>query len=270
MLFQVYSTKSFAYGYDAGSDQAACGKPYRGARDYTPPCDLSRENYCTSAGTTYPWHAVRRFVRENQGLMKRMYGDQRHIAVLQAELESNNFEDVHDNHQYNNPDYEIITRNELYRSEDKEENSPRLLHDDPKLGEILNAKFVYSEQASFKTKFSNMPYFRPMTTQKTVEVNLEKEKSNVSTEINTSTTIYENATETTATTNEDDFTENTTETSTTEESTTEYLTSTEKVTEQMTTEGIQKKETVGEVLFQDTEEPSKKNQNQINFKLKGV
>lgn len=37
-------------------------------------------------------HAVRRFVHENQGLMRRMYGDERHISVLRAELESNDIE----------------------------------------------------------------------------------------------------------------------------------------------------------------------------------
>jgi len=35
---------------------------------------------------------VRRFVQENQGLMRRMYGDQRHISVLRAEIESNDVE----------------------------------------------------------------------------------------------------------------------------------------------------------------------------------
>lgn len=37
----------------------------------------------------YPWNAVRRFVHENQGLMKRMYGDVRHISVLRTEINNN-------------------------------------------------------------------------------------------------------------------------------------------------------------------------------------
>jgi len=37
-------------------------------------------------------HAVRRFVHENHGLMKRMYGDERHISVLRAEIESNDLD----------------------------------------------------------------------------------------------------------------------------------------------------------------------------------
>jgi len=41
-------------------------------------------------------HAVRRFVHENQGLMRRMYGDERHISVLRAELDDNEIEYFHD------------------------------------------------------------------------------------------------------------------------------------------------------------------------------
>lgn len=43
----------------------------------------------------YPWNAVRRFVHENQGLMKRMYGDVRHISVLRTEINNNDI-DVND------------------------------------------------------------------------------------------------------------------------------------------------------------------------------
>ncbi|XP_059475595.1 protein spaetzle 4 isoform X2 [Neocloeon triangulifer] len=54
-----------------------------------PPCDFSNQAWCTAPGSAYPWHAVRRFVQENQGLMRRMYGDMRQISVLRAEFESN-------------------------------------------------------------------------------------------------------------------------------------------------------------------------------------
>lgn len=37
-------------------------------------------------------HAVRRFVFENHGLMKRMYGEQRHISVLRADMDTNDIE----------------------------------------------------------------------------------------------------------------------------------------------------------------------------------
>lgn len=35
---------------------------------------------------------MRRFVYENHGLMRRMYGDERHISVLRSEIESNDVE----------------------------------------------------------------------------------------------------------------------------------------------------------------------------------
>lgn len=82
-----------SFGYDSGSS-SACGKPYRTARAREPPCDLGRQGWCAVAGSAYPWHAVRRFIRENQGLMKRMYGEERHIAVLRAELMNNDIEQV--------------------------------------------------------------------------------------------------------------------------------------------------------------------------------
>ncbi|XP_017854683.1 protein spaetzle 4 [Drosophila busckii] len=53
------------------------------------PCDLSKQPFCHLPGNIYPWHAVRRFVHENQGLMKRMYGDVRHISILRDEIQNN-------------------------------------------------------------------------------------------------------------------------------------------------------------------------------------
>ncbi|KAG8234809.1 hypothetical protein J437_LFUL015165 [Ladona fulva] len=54
-----------------------------------PPCDFNKQSWCAVPGSGYPWHAVRQFVHENQGLMRRMYGEVRQISVLQAELSSN-------------------------------------------------------------------------------------------------------------------------------------------------------------------------------------
>lgn len=263
LLFQIYFSNAFSYGYDSGSDQAACGKPRTG-REFNPPCDLNRESYCITAGTGYPWHAVRRFVRDNQGLMKRMYGDQRHIAVLQAELE-NSFEDNELHDKYVNPN--TFVRKEWYRTDEKDETSPRLLNDDPKFGEILNAKFIYSEQSTYKTKLY-MPHFRPVTTPRTADLEFRNQTTtNVSSNINTNILTYENTTDS----GENSKEGNATEIITTEELTTEYLTSTDQVTEEMTTEPIEKKKpSTGEVLFQDMEEPSKKTTDEINFKLKGV
>ncbi|XP_050429214.1 protein spaetzle 4 [Adelges cooleyi] len=79
------------YGYDGYN---TCTKPYRNAKARFPdlPCDLNSQSWCMVPGSTYPWHAVRRFVFENHGLMKRMYGEQRHISVLRAELDTNDVE----------------------------------------------------------------------------------------------------------------------------------------------------------------------------------
>lgn len=47
---------------------------------------------------------MRRFVFENHGLMKRMYGEQRHFSVLRAEIESNDVDYGSENwHGYNEP-----------------------------------------------------------------------------------------------------------------------------------------------------------------------
>lgn len=86
-MFQLYAYTVLGIGYDAGGgDRTTCGRPYRAGRLYQPPCDL-RIGYCTQAGQLYPWRAVKRFVKDNQGLMRRMYGDQRHGHVLREELD---------------------------------------------------------------------------------------------------------------------------------------------------------------------------------------
>lgn len=42
-------------------------------------------------------NAVKKFVYENQGLVRRMYGDMRHIFVMQSELDNEiDFDDIHD------------------------------------------------------------------------------------------------------------------------------------------------------------------------------
>ncbi|XP_050696106.1 protein spaetzle 4-like isoform X2 [Eriocheir sinensis] len=60
------------------------------------PCDLNKDSWCESPGNQYPWSAVRRFVYENQGLMKRMYGNQRHYSVLRAELLNDLYDEMFD------------------------------------------------------------------------------------------------------------------------------------------------------------------------------
>ncbi|CAH1407533.1 unnamed protein product, partial [Nezara viridula] len=77
-------------GYDG---YTTCTKPFRGGKSRLDvPCDFNTQNWCTVPGSYYPWRAVRRFVYENHGLMRRMYGAERHISVLRSEIESNDVE----------------------------------------------------------------------------------------------------------------------------------------------------------------------------------
>lgn len=87
-----------AYGFDSAYDSASSCDPRttRKARAHlisSIPCDLSQTGYCNEPGNLYPWHAVRRFVNENHGLMKRMYGDLRHKSVLKTEMDNNGIDD---------------------------------------------------------------------------------------------------------------------------------------------------------------------------------
>ncbi|XP_022256737.1 protein spaetzle 4-like isoform X5 [Limulus polyphemus] len=64
----------------------SCG-PRMSARLLTEiPCDMSKSLYCSSSGSAYPWNSVRRYIYDNQGLIRRMYGDQRHSFILQEEI----------------------------------------------------------------------------------------------------------------------------------------------------------------------------------------
>lgn len=45
-------------------------------------------------------HAVRRFVQENQGLMRRMYGDENYINILKAEFDKNDIELKYDDYHH--------------------------------------------------------------------------------------------------------------------------------------------------------------------------
>lgn len=82
-----------SYGFDGSpSCNPKVGRRGRAQLIATIPCDLSVQSYCNLPGTLYPWHAVRRFVHENQGLMKRMYGDVKHISVLRTEINNNDID----------------------------------------------------------------------------------------------------------------------------------------------------------------------------------
>lgn len=81
------------YGFDGSpSCNPKVGRRGRAQLIATIPCDLSVQSYCNLPGSLYPWHAVRRFVHENQGLMKRMYGDVKHISVLRTEINNNDID----------------------------------------------------------------------------------------------------------------------------------------------------------------------------------
>lgn len=93
MLLIALSWPVDGYGFDQGS--SCSEKSTRRGRAqllHAIPCDLTRQAYCNLPGNLYPWNAVRRFVHENQGLMKRMYGDVRHISVLRTEINNNDID----------------------------------------------------------------------------------------------------------------------------------------------------------------------------------
>ncbi|EDV98807.1 GH13398 [Drosophila grimshawi] len=94
---QSVGTPSF--GFDSANSCSPNGKVSRRGRAQmlaAIPCDLGKQAYCHLPGSIYPWHAVRRFVHENQGLMKRMYGDVRHISILRDEIQNNEVVDPED------------------------------------------------------------------------------------------------------------------------------------------------------------------------------
>ncbi|KAL1497438.1 hypothetical protein ABEB36_008412 [Hypothenemus hampei] len=153
---QLYAYTISGIGYDAGGgDRASCGRPYRAGRIYQPPCDLERFGYCAHAGQLYPWKAVKRFVKDNQGLMRRMYGDQRHGHVLKAELDDIEDLDMNENEhwrptsvrfaKYLHDDDNYLEASMEY-SDDINEEESRYLKDDLTNDDVLNTKFVISEQ----------------------------------------------------------------------------------------------------------------------------
>ncbi|XP_015924494.1 protein spaetzle 4 [Parasteatoda tepidariorum] len=51
------------------------------------PCDMSKSSYCSAPGSAYPWSSVKRYINDNQGLVRRMYGDEKHSSVLLNEID---------------------------------------------------------------------------------------------------------------------------------------------------------------------------------------
>ncbi|XP_076243202.1 spaetzle domain-containing protein 4 [Calliopsis andreniformis] len=170
------------FGYDASS---ACSKPYSRsgrARFVNLPCDFRRQNWCTIAGNSYPWHAVRRFVQENQGLMRRMYGDERHINVLRAEFEKNDielkyddyyhhFNDDHRKYQYTH-DYEYFEEETLRTNEGRgftsrffNDNAAKKLNKFPKLSEYTRPHFRPTEKSTSTSTATTVSSFTPSNTE---------------------------------------------------------------------------------------------------------
>lgn len=87
-------TGALVYGQD---EYMTCSRPVKSSRagrfQVDLPCrgmDRDGESWCNLPGPDYPWHAVRRFVFENQGLMRRMYGEVRQLSVLRMEFSGEN------------------------------------------------------------------------------------------------------------------------------------------------------------------------------------
>ncbi|XP_002069222.4 protein spaetzle 4 [Drosophila willistoni] len=91
------------------------------------PCDLGKQAFCNLPGSAYPWHAVRRFVHENQGLMKRMYGDVRHISILRDEIQNNevDMDDMEDTAERYSKDGGARGRNAKYLMHGREKDRDR-------------------------------------------------------------------------------------------------------------------------------------------------
>ncbi|XP_053209452.1 protein spaetzle 4-like [Panonychus citri] len=70
--------------------QSTCGPKVSARLLMDIPCDMSKTNFCELSGTIYPWSAVRRYIYENQGLLRRMYGDQRHYSIVTNEMHEAN------------------------------------------------------------------------------------------------------------------------------------------------------------------------------------
>ncbi|XP_075152304.1 spaetzle domain-containing protein 4 [Haematobia irritans] len=145
LLFALLIDRGTTFGYDSTSSSCSPNtkQSRRGRAQMLAaiPCDLITQAYCTQPGAAYPWHAVRRFVHENQGLMKRMYGDVRHIAVLRDEILNNEI-DVDD----------IEAAAERYSRDGYNRRASKLMHhrddfENFKMNDVLRE-----------------PHFRPVTT----------------------------------------------------------------------------------------------------------
>ncbi|XP_057326738.1 protein spaetzle 4 [Microplitis mediator] len=174
------SSYSNSFGYDASS---SCSKPFtRNSKVYFEklPCDFQSQNWCTVAGKYYPWHAVKRFVQENQGLMRRMYGDEKHIIVLKSELEKNDidfeFDDRYQKH-FNSP--RGFLHDNDYNHEENDHKIPRYKNQETKFMEKLPK---FRDFTKLHPQFTVTPTYTSTKTVSSKE-NLFNISSNLSTKL---------------------------------------------------------------------------------------
>lgn len=172
------------FGFDSANSCSPNGKMSRRGRAQmlaAIPCDLAKQPFCHLPGSIYPWHAVRRFVHENQGLMKRMYGDVRHISILRDEIQNN----------------EVVDSDDIEEAAERYSKTPR------------GAKFMLHERDEFSNFKGNdvlmEPHFRPMSTTSSTT-------SSTSTTTTTTTPTPERTTTSTASTSSSSLSGSTTTT----------------------------------------------------------
>nr|CAI5824219.1 unnamed protein product [Callosobruchus analis] len=261
------------FGFEGGG-QPACGRPYRSGRLYRPPCNLAKHGYCASAGRAYPWHAVKRFISDNQGLMRRMYGDQKHATVLKAELEEDLWDPLAESLRNSRFRHRDADENDVFPREDFYMSEARFLKDDIANDDVLNTKFVFSEEPIISIKLAGLktaPHFRP-TTQRTVS-----QAPTTTKKPEDSTTETTTATDSTIADEEDSATDSTTE---------QYTSTAGSTAETIVTEAVTTTATGGDtnmdrvddekigdkvetMLFQDVEEEGLKKKVHVDYNIKG-
>lgn len=151
------------------------------------PCDMSKTFYCQVPGPGYPFSSVRRYIYENQGLMRRMYGDQRQSFVVRNEIE-----DLHEK-------YDFSPFNGRHTSSNSRKSflkfSPRSAFNDPEKEPQPSSTPTVSETSSELLSSTSSPTILSTTTQNIVarEIN-----SNISSDFSaTETTNLPESSETT-------------------------------------------------------------------------
>ncbi|KAG8185441.1 hypothetical protein JTE90_022372 [Oedothorax gibbosus] len=71
----------------SGTQGQSCGPRVSARLLAEIPCDMSKSSYCSAPGSAYPWSSVKRYINDNQGLVRRMYGDEKHSHVLLNEVD---------------------------------------------------------------------------------------------------------------------------------------------------------------------------------------